>query len=183
VERKHILVRIVTDMKSLHKMNKKALSTTVNVMLIILVTFAATAIVWGMVSNLVNKKLDDSASCYGIQGKILLNDEYTCYNATDQTLRFSISLKDVSPEEILISAQNDMNSTLVKITNNESIVENVVDYPLEADTNVSLPNQESGKSYTISGVDTKPIKIQIAPTMNGNNCDVVDTISPVVFCG
>lgn len=162
-------------------MNKKALSTVVNVTIMIAITIAAGAIVWGIVSNLVNERLNDASSCYGIQGKIFLNDEYTCYNATDQTLRFSISLTDVRPESILVSAQNDENSTVVVIPADEGIVENVVSYPGGASL-ISLPNEEAGKSYTLSGVDTKPIKIHISPKMNGKNCEIVDTITPVAFC-
>lgn len=163
-------------------MNKKALSATVNVVLLIAITIVAGGIIWGVINNLVTTKLDDSASCYGLYEKIQLNDEYTCYNATDQTLRFSINLIDIIPDSVLIAAQNDENSTSIILFSNETTIPNLVSYPDDETGKVSLPKKESGKSYTLSGVDTLPTKVLLAPTMNGKACDVLDTITPVVFC-
>ena len=163
-------------------MNKKALSATVNTMLLIGMTIAAGAIIWGVVGNMVTNKLDESASCYGIQGKILLNEEYTCYNESAKTLRFSISLKDVIPEEILIAAQTNNFSKVVTIPKNSSLVEDVVFYPTVGDGKVSLPEEDAGKSYTISNVEFKPIKIQLAPRISGTTCEVADTITPIIYC-
>jgi len=163
-------------------MNKKALSGTVNMMLLIGITLAAGIIVWGIINSLVTEKLEDAGNCYGIQGKINFNQEYICYNASEDTLRFSINLEDIIPEQILISAQTENASTVIRIPRNPEIVENLISYPDDRTGNVSLPGKEAGKSYTFSGIDYKPTKLQMAPVISGKPCEIADTFSPIPNC-
>jgi flagellin-like protein len=161
--------------------NKKALSGVVTVMILIGITLAAGAMIWAVISNLVNNKLDDASSCYGIYDRVQLNDEYTCYNLSAQTLQVSISLKDFKPDSVLISAQSDNNSVVKEIFSDSKFVEGVLPFS-GIGINVSLPNEESGKTYVISGVEYKPVKIYLAPKVSGTQCEISDELSPISFC-
>jgi len=161
--------------------NKKALSGVVTAMILIGLTIAIGTIVWVMVNGMVKDRLGKAESCYNIYEKIQLNDEYTCYNATSKEVHVSISLKDISPDSVLISIENDYNSTAVVLYKEASTIDNVGNYPSGTGP-VSLPGSEAGKTYIITGIEYRPTKISLVPTMSGTSCDVIDSISSIVNC-
>jgi len=85
--------------------NRRALSGVVTALILILLSIAAVAIVWASVKKTVSNKLEDAGSCFdvGFSDKVKLNNEYTCFNSSDNSTQFSIDIGDIEIEELLIS--------------------------------------------------------------------------------
>ncbi len=161
--------------------SKKALSQIVSSVLLIALTIAVIAIIWGVLQTFVIGKLESTSSCYGILGKISLNNDWTCYDQTNQEMHFSIDRGEIDVESVLISVSTETDSTVRIIKDEFSIVANVTKLG-DTSNNVSLPKRESGKTYILENVTEKPTKIAIAPFMGTKQCDVSDTIETIGYC-
>ena len=161
--------------------NKKALSQIVSAVVLILITLAAIAIIWGIVQSFVVKRLDKTKSCSGILNKIRINDEYTCYDEKTGLLQISIIREDVDVDSLLVGISMETYSETFTLTEEEVNLTNVKNYPYETE-NVSLPSKEGGKTYYVYGINSIPEKIDLAPKINKNQCGVSDFTSNVVLC-
>ena len=47
---------------------------------------------------------------------------------------------------------------------------------------VKAPDKNAGSTYIASNFEVEPTLIQIAPTVNGNNCGVSDSLSYIPEC-
>ena len=71
--------------------NKRGLSGVIAAVLMIALVMVVSVIVWVVVRNLVEGKLEDVESCFGDYGKITINSRYVCYNFTSNKFQFSIT--------------------------------------------------------------------------------------------
>ena len=161
--------------------NKKALSSVVTAVILIAITIAAVAIVATMINSFVKERLDKGKSCYDIIGKVQVNEEFTCYNATGKYAQVSLSLGQISPAKVIVGLMYDNDSRVYSIYAENKTIPGVTNYPLNT-TGVKLPSEESGKTYIMSDIESKPVRIQVAPMMGETQCEVIDTLTPVDNC-
>jgi hypothetical protein len=165
------------------KFRKKGLSTIVITMLLIGISIAAVALVWGVTSSMVKGQIKNSEACFGNFDKIKLNGEYTCYElvGTNYYLRFAIGLSDIRPEKIIASISSSGESKSYTILNSTGTVAGLTRYP-SGSTSIALPEKNGGFTYR-AGPFTGPIdSIRVAPVMAGVQCEVSDSITEFVNC-
>lgn len=161
--------------------NKRGLSAVVSVVIMIALVMAAAGVIFSVVKKTAEGKLKDSKSCFDIVEKVLLNDDYTCYNSSSEKVLISISRKEIFIDSLLISISSDDNGKTFKLYNENSEITGVTGYGGE--TEVSLPANESGKTYMVSWTyDEEPLRVEIAPSVNGKQCGVSDKISELQNC-
>ena len=163
--------------------NKRALSQVVSVVLLILLTIVAIGIIWATINTFVLNKLKSTESCYGITDKVSLNNDWTCYNASGEEFLFSINVKEIDLDAIVISIVNfeGTSSEVRRINNVSSIVENVT-YLGGSSSDISIPGKESGKTYVLHNVTSMPNEISIAPIISEKYCEITDKIETIYVC-
>ncbi|MEK6917844.1 MAG: hypothetical protein AABW51_02750 [Nanoarchaeota archaeon] len=170
----------------LRKMNKLGLSTIVATLLIVLLTVVLTGVVWSIVTKMTKDSLDQSRSCFNIFDKVKLDETYTCYNASTHELVISLEVKDVDVGEATFGVSSSGQTKSFKILNIPSTVPFVKNYT-GANT-VVLPTQNSGVAYiynyTGAGFASTsfPDRVQVAPKINGKQCDTSSTIQNIGSC-
>lgn len=164
--------------------SKKGLSLVISTLLIILLVLLATAIVWRVVTKMINSQIDESEACFGIFDKVKLNLEYTCYNSTSKELQFSIDLGDVEVDSVLVSVFTKEKSKSFEITTEETQIENLKNY--DGSNNIKLPEKNAGLTYFYdlsgAGFSEWPKNIEIAPIVNKNQCEVSDSLNEIDDC-
>lgn len=161
--------------------NKKALSQVVSTVVLIMLTIAIVAGIWATIQGLVEGRLEKTGSCYGTFEKILINDDYTCYDSSNSRMQISISLKDVEIDSLLVGVSMETSSETFTLTNKTVTLDKVTNYPSNS-SGVSLPSQEGGKTYYLNGINSIPEKVEIAPKINDNQCDIADSYSDIMPC-
>jgi hypothetical protein len=166
-------------------MNERGLSAIISTVLIIGIGIVLTAVIWGIVDSLVEEKLDESKSCFNIFEKLKINEEYTCYDASENVLNLSIIRGDIEVDSLLIGITGETEGVTKEIFNASEIVSGVFflgeDIALP-ETPVELPGKEGGKTYLITGINFEIEEIVIAPKINKNQCEAVDFLSDVFPC-
>jgi hypothetical protein len=171
---------------------KKALSTIVSTMVIILLSIVAITMVWVFVKNMIDDRIKENQSCFDVESseKVTLNGYYTCFTHSDtlpDEVQFSISRGDIEIEAIVVSIMTGGSAESFTISNE------IPDVPTNdlkpygsnnwADPEV-LPEKNAGLTYVkrvgqeISKVDW----IRIAPIINGEQCGMTDQIYDVPDC-
>ena len=170
-------------LSKIKKENKRALSTVVATILIILLTVVSVTVVWVFIRNFLDQQTD--ASCYQVETNlelVSLNEYYTCFNSTSDEVQFSINIKDVEIDNLLISILADGTTQSIILTNNDTVIPNVRYYK-SAPSAVKLPAKNAGLTYNVGGFTGDQVDwIKIAPTINGKACAATDTINSVVSC-
>lgn len=162
--------------------NRKGVSAVVITMLMVLLVVAAASIIWVAVNNLVKGGTGSSKSCYDILGKITLNSEYTCYNNSNDRVLFSINIGDAEIDELLVSIANERNSTLFKLSNEETVIANLMYYKGIGGNPVKLPGKNAGKTYIATSILEKPLKIEIAAIIKEKACESSDSLTDIPSC-
>jgi len=163
--------------------NKKALSGIVTAVIMIALVLALTTIVWGVVNRMVNKELSSTESCFNTFDKVTFSNRYTCYNSTGKKLKFGIDIADIEVDEAIINVYTEAGSKSFRIKKENSTVDYVSGYKGEQE--IKLPGKNSGITYILdleaSGIDV-PSSMKIAPVINGEQCDVSDTLNEIDSC-
>jgi hypothetical protein len=164
--------------------NSKGLSEVVTTMILIALSLAALVVVWGFVSNFINKEIGSSESCFGNYDKIKLNKQYTCYEPLvggNYELRFSLGIGDISVDKVIVSVYSESAVKSYTITNSPQIISGLTMYP-SGETQIVLPGKNSGVTYKATGFTSKIDSIEIAPTINSNQCEISDSFSEIDNC-
>lgn len=178
--------------------NKKALSTVVSTVLIILLVIVAVTIVWASVKNFI-KDQTEKTKCFDVEAsdKVKINDYYTCYQDVEpdgdiDTVTFSIELGDVEIDGLVVSilfggGTAGGSTKTYTITNTLQTISGLEPYPAGGPTtSVSLPDKNSGKTYVASGFGNGDYEyidwIKIAPIVDGNQCGPSDQSYEVPDC-
>lgn len=178
--RKHRHVKI-QRVKKYSSKNKKALSSIVMMVILVALVVSLMAIVFNLTKKTVNSKIKKTNSCgLNIMDKLSISDEYVCYNSTNKSLVLSIGRKDIDMDKLLIAIETNSNISKYYLTENSSYNLNILNS--NRTTGASLPSKGSGKTYIILNVEEKPINVQIAPIINGEQCDFVDSINNIINC-
>jgi len=166
--------------------NKKALSSVIATVLLILLVTAAIAIVWVFVNNIVNKNTKSTESCFDIEssGTVTINPYYTCYNATSGEVQFSISIGDAEIDSLIIAITAEGTSKSFTLTNNSANFTNLKPYKGIYGANVKLPGKNEGLTYVANGFSgsDKIDSIKISPVVGSEQCPAVDSTSQIDNC-
>lgn len=166
------------------KKNKKGLSDIVTTVILIALSMAALVVVWGFVSNFINKEIGSSQSCFGNYDKVKINKQYTCYDVLEGggfNLRFSLSIGDIDVEKVTVLVSSESTVKSYVITKENQTISGLSRYP-SGSLMVALPEKNSGISYRATGFDSKIDLIEIAPTIGENLCEVSDSFSEIDNC-
>jgi hypothetical protein len=166
--------------------NKRAVSGVVTVVLLIALVLAITAIVWGVVQNLVRDELGDAGSCFGNFGKIEINNAFTCYNESNKEFQFSISVGEIDISGLLVSITGDGNTKGLRIEEDGLQEAYLKPYQGNYSVQITIPEENSGKTYVIdmagAGISGDPSALEIAPIIGGTKCEVADSLYSIDSC-
>jgi flagellin-like protein len=179
-------------------LSKRGLSGVITTVLMIALVLAAVAIVWGIVNNTLKDQVESSQSCFGNFDKVTLNRIYTCYDLNpdsdpltdDGIVQFSLSIGDIEVDEVIVSIAAGGTTGGYTITNLEDETDtNLANYNPDDEIQsgfgtdlIKLPGKTAGKTYVAQTFTSAPDLIQIAPVLNGQQCEVSDTISSIEPC-
>ncbi len=159
--------------------NRKAMSGVVTAVIMIGLVMVAAVIVWTVVRNIIQDRLEGVESCFGIYEKVTINSRYTCYD--NPNFQFSISIKDIEVDSIIVSISGAGTSNSYTLTNQNQTISGLVPYP-SGSGEVILPEKNAGLTYVASGFSEKPDLIQIAPVIDGQQCEVSASLSEIDMC-
>jgi len=168
--------------------NKKGLSAVVTTVILIALVLSAVAIVWGVVTNLVEEELEGADSCINIFDKVGINGRYTCYDSTEPgnlKFQFSLSLGDIDVDEILFAISDQGSTKSFKISNNAKAIVGLTNYP-SGSSLIVLPKKNAGLTYVYdlssAGFSSRPDSFEIAPIINGKQCGSSDSLTDIPNC-
>lgn len=167
-------------------MNKKGLSAIIITLILISLSLVIVVVVWNVVNNLVNEKLEKAGSCFNVFEKAELNRQYTCYKSSGE-IWVSINIGESEIDSIVVSISANGEGKSFTITNEEKTIPNVANYNSEGfgiDL-IKLPGKNGGATYVYDWGSTlmeEPDSVQIIPTIGGNQCEVSDTVSTFDNC-
>ena len=159
--------------------SRKGLSAIITTLILIALTISVIAVVWATVTNLLTDKLNTAKSCMNIFDKIELNKLYTCYDGSN--FQFSIDIGEIDVEEIIVIIYGDGLTKRYNLNKTDTIILGLGPYP-SGSGGVKLPEKNSGKTYISNEFSIKPDSIKIIPIINGNQCEVSDTILEIYSC-
>jgi len=159
--------------------NRKGISGVVAAVLMIALVMVIAVIVWVVVRNIVQGQIGSVESCFGIYDKVTINNIYTCYNSTSSQFQFSIKIEDIDVDKVVISVSSEGSTNSYTLTNEDQPDIGLTKYPSGGE--VKLPGRNAGLTY-VTDISTKPDLIQIAPVVNGQQCEVSDSLSEIDDC-
>lgn len=156
-------------------MSKRGLSEVVSTMILIVLVVAAVGVLGTIINSVVNKKIDDASSCFGISDELRINKKFSCIH-TDGKLQLFIEIGDITPDKILISVIGEEDGELFEISENST--PGLIDSKGDV---AKIPQKFSGNTYNIT-TDFSIKQVRIAPYIRGNTCEVSDTFSSIPNC-
>ena len=168
-------------------MNKKAVSTVVGVTIMVALVVGLTALVWTLITGVVEEELEGATSCVGNFDKIKINNRFTCLNPSANQLNFSITVEDVNVSQIVvsISGEGQVKSLRIDGSNSYAYAKNFADASYGSP--LIAPGENEGRTYSIDTSDSdfgisEVETIEIAPVINGQQCDISDSLLSVDDC-
>ncbi len=165
--------------------NKLGLSTVVATLLLVLLTIALVAIVWGVINNLVQNQLPEQG-CLDVFEKLKFNSAYTCYNASTSEMLISISTEDINISQAVIAISYQGSSKSLQISSQNSQITNLKPYNGNYGDSVKLPDRNSGATYvynlTAGGFNGRPESVKIVPVIGKQQCSVSDSLDQIDNC-
>lgn len=161
--------------------NKKGLSMVISAMIMIVLVIAAVGIIWTIVKNLIEGKIEETESCFGIFDKVSINNRYTCYESSSDEVQFSINIGDIDVDKILVLISGIQDSKSIEIYNGV-IYSDVKNYGSEYNTSLNLPGKNGGLTYVVKDFSDNPNSIEISPVINKNVCGISDSLFEIDDC-
>jgi len=165
--------------------NRKGISGVVAAVLMIALVMVIAVIVWVVVRNIVQNQIGGVESCFGIYDKVTLNHQYTCYeNIAGGGIRISVDIGDIDIDKLIISLSEEIKGTKsYTLTNTEESIDSFYyrTNPQIFSGDVKLPEKNGGRTYILYNFG--PVdSIQIAPVVNGQQCEISDSLSEIDDC-
>ena len=172
---------------------KRGLGPIIAVVLLILITIAAGAIIAGFVVPFVRNGLDESTRCvdfegyYGFKEKIEFNKleyRYNCYDSIGEKQGFSISSNSVGEKDVgniegfnVVLYRENGESVVLKIEDGkETVGVNVLG---EAQGELEIPKQGEITTYVYQTAGERFKRMEVYPIVKGRICGVSDEIDIV----
>ena len=165
--------------------NKKALSAVVMMVIMIALVMTIMAVVFNLTKDTVEEEIEKTESCgLNLIDELSINDLYVCYDSNEERMVFSINRGDIEMDKLLIALETETEILKYEIKDIEETVQNVSYYDdgAEVSGDISLPGKNGGKTYFITNILEQPIQIQIAPVVNDEQCDFVDSVNNIIDC-
>jgi hypothetical protein len=164
-------------------MKERGLSTVIATVIMIVLVMAAIVMVWSAINNMIRNKTEGAQACFdvGFSEKVVINEDYTCYNSTDDMVQFSLSVADVDIDGVLVAISSAGNSKSYVITNTPQTITGLLNYP-DGSTSIVLPSKNSGKTYLATGFSDEVDSIKIAPIVGDKQCEQSDEIHQIEDC-
>ena len=167
--------------------NKRGVSAIVETVLLIALTIGVVAIVWAVVSNVVEKSISSSESCFGVFEKVTLNPRYTCYNDVAGTGKdevwFSISFGEIEKvDDILVAISGEGNSASFKVMEDKPAG---LSYYPNRTRPVVIPRKSQGLTYIYelpASFARTPESIEIAAIVDGEVCGNINPLKQFESC-
>lgn len=157
------------------------MSEVVTTVLMIGLLLGLVSIVWVVVNNLVNKEIKNTEKCFGNFDKLILNEAYTCYNTTTKEFYFSLSVGDITLDNIMVMIGSAGTTSSITLDSTSANLPNVRNYPGNT-SGVSAPASKSGKTYIYAGFSSAPDYIRISPIIGGEKCQESDYLNMIDSC-
>ncbi len=165
---------------------KRGMSAVIVTLILVALSIALIAVVWTVVSNIVNGQIGQAGACYGNYDKITLNHQYSCYGASSpQYVQFSLKRGDIDLNSVIVSISGEGGSKTVTITSNATAIANLKPYGSGNNFGdpVTLPSKNAGSTYVYNWTESyAPTSIEISPVISGSNCGISDSISALSDC-
>ncbi|HLD37837.1 MAG TPA: hypothetical protein VJA20_00155 [Candidatus Nanoarchaeia archaeon] len=167
-------------------LNKKAVSGVVVMVVMIALVISISAIVFTTTKKTVEEKIKKSQACGpDIIGKLSINSEYVCYDSVTDEIVFSINREDVDLDKLIIAIETETEVTQINLKEIAETINNLYPYNkarnLKGDK-VALPAKDAGKTYIGKGFSKPIIGIKIIPVINGEQCEVADSLNEIIDC-
>ncbi len=171
-------------MKLHYKKNRRGISEIIVTVLMVVLVLVSGAVVWAIANGLVKKQTGNIESCFGAMEKITINSEYTCFDdniaPSPDFLQLSISIGNIDVESAVIGVSGTVSGSYTLTNGTAKTVPGLTPYPSGTGA-VRLPAKNGGTTY-IANITSRPDSIKIAPTINGQHCDVTDTLTQIENC-
>ena len=161
--------------------NKRGMNQVISTVLLVLLTVGAVAGAGVAINSFVRSTLNDAGACNGILEKVSLNSGYTCYDPSSGMIMISIARGELAMDSLTVAVSGDLSSKTFSLTDQVQNIPGLINYIILT-SSVSLPGNESGKTYCYSGFSDTPTKIEISPKRNGVQCSIVDSIDDLPKC-
>jgi len=165
-------------------MKKRGLSGVVSVVIIIAVVMAAGVLVWNFVENMISDRIESTEVCSEATQNVVINNDYTCYEMINKSIRLSIGVKDIELDGLLIAINSKEFSKTRTISKDAKTFQDIKNYPSRSGS-VAIPGKNSGDTYLVTGLEgmsRDTIRISISPIINGEQCGTSDTMNNVYSC-
>ena len=164
-------------------LNKRGISTVIATVIMITLVLVIIGVVWVSINNLVSKEIKTTESCFGNFGKVTLDKRYTCLNSSSNELQFSINIRDVTIDSVLVSISSQSGTKSLEISNIN--MSNIKMYNGTYGELVEIPGKNAGFTYVVDinglGIGS-PDSISIAPIISENQCGVSDSLLEIDKC-
>ncbi len=167
-------------------LNKKAVSGVVAMILMIALVISISAIVFTLTKKTVEEKIKKSEACGpDIIGKLSINSEYVCYDYASDEIVFSINRENIKLDKIIIAIETETKLTQIELKEIEENLDNLYPYnkgrTLKGNK-VMLPAKNAGRTYIATGFGEEVLGIKIIPVINGEQCEVADSLYEIIDC-
>jgi len=164
------------------KKNLKSQAQVITAILLVLIAITMIVIIANFAINFVTDKLGES-DCIDYVGKIEFtnNIKYTCYDATNSLLKIQVHVGDIenSIQGFTISVSSDSSQNF-EIRDQEETTEVTM---FDASTTLTIPKKNEERTYIISGIISKPDRIDIYPILEDDRtCDSSNTLTFISYC-
>ena len=159
--------------------NKKAVSEVVVMVVMIALVISISAIVFTLTKKTIEEKTKKSQACGpDIIGKLSINSEYVCYDSAKKEIVFSINREDIGLDKLIVAVETEIEVIKFELKENELNIDLV---PFSSGGSTALPTKNSGRTY-IGKIDKEVIGIKIIPVINGEQCEVADSLNEITPC-
>ncbi len=164
------------------KKNKRALSSVIVTMLLILLTITISGVLYSIVTPMVQNNMQKSKICLEMMDKAELSSSDTCYDKVQKKLFFLVDIKDteiIDRLDIVIS--NNQTQKSINLTKTPQTFTTLSYY--DTPGAVTMPEKKSGFLYNYTWSDSyPPVSIEMIPSIEGFTCSGSDLISQIPLC-
>ncbi len=171
-------------MKKRGRISKKGLSGVITAVLMIALVMTAVIIIWVVINNTIKAQLKSTESCFGNYNKVVIDRIYTCYDEANSIFEFSLGVGDIDINSIVVFVSAGGGTSSFTLTNTAQTIDNLANYGSTGfgTDSIQLPGKNSGLTYRTDITTVKPDLIKISPVIDGQQCDVSDSISDIELC-
>ncbi|MBS3079720.1 hypothetical protein J4218_06370 [Candidatus Pacearchaeota archaeon] len=163
--------------------SKRSQSEVVSTVLMILIGIVAVMIIAAFIISFVKGQIDKS-KCFDVTDIIEVknNPTYSCYNSTGKYMLVQVHFAEANALLEGFSLEiGGADTVTYKILNNTAI--GVVKMYNGTLTTLTLPGDNSERTYNVSGINTKPDSVKIYPILKGGKtCSSPSILNTINTC-